>query len=304
MSWTRAAWIAGLFVVAVFFIWRVSCNCAIQPPPQTIQSASQGQAGPAALSAQNTVTAPATKSPAQYPGTEQVLESDIGALLCWADNEYPGDLPILTALFAAVIAWWSAYYFTGRVKRIDATLDFSKRFHELIQRQDALNRKYAEDQIKLEEERSRNPPDRFKLMAVESSLKCCEKESVAWWWQFFDLVLHEFDFWRRGLVREERFDEWMMWRWHDAHPKADMAPWTTGGIGYMDGWRIWRSHPAHGNRLIDLLDEIHKARNPKEVPAIVAKYRQRLRDDVARDNIKIEPGEYLELATNQRFTVN
>jgi hypothetical protein len=305
MLWKRVAWIAGGLVVVLFVMWRVSCNCAIQSPPQAIQTASQGQAAVAASGAQNPATAPAAKSPAQYPSTDQVLESDFGAFICWTASEYPGDLPVLVAFFAAVVGWFSANYFTARVKRIDATLEFNKRFHELIERQDALNRKYEEDKIRLEEEGNRNPRDPLKLKAAKNSLKCSEKEGVAWWWEFFDLLLHEFDFWHQNLVTRVRFLEWMVWRWADSHPKDGTPLWTTCGIGYIEGWELWRTHPAHGSRLIGLLEEIHAARHPRNVPQIVAKYRRRswIDDDVKKENIRLEPGRYRDLAGKTTFVV-
>ncbi len=228
-------------------MWRVSCNCAIQSPPQAIQTASQGQAAVAASGAQNPATAPAAKSPAQYPSTDQVLELDFGAFICWTASEYPGDLPVLVAFFAAVVGWFSANYFTARVKRIDATLEFNKRFHELIERQDALNRKYEEDKIRLEEEGNRNPRDPLKLKAAKNSLKCSEKEGVAWWWEFFDLLLHEFDFWHQNLVTRVRFLEWMVWRWADSASKRrhaaldDLRHRLYRGLGTLaDTSRSWQ----------------------------------------------------------------
>jgi hypothetical protein len=153
---------------------------------------------------------------------------------------WPDDASIIGAMIAGLAAWLIAHVYTKRLKRIEATLEFSRRFHELIQQQCVLNRKCAEDR------RSNN------------SLPVIEKqEADAWWWRFFDLLLYEFYFWQRGLIRNERFIEWMVWRWHDDHPKPG-EEWKTCGVDYKDGWANWRLHPAHGSRLITLLDEIHR----------------------------------------------
>jgi hypothetical protein len=153
---------------------------------------------------------------------------------------WPDDASIIGATVAGLAAWLIAHFYTKRLKRVEATLEFSRRFHELIQRQCVLNRKFAEDR------RSRN------------SLPEIDKQDAdAWWWSFFDLLLYEFYFWQQGLIRNERFLEWMVWRWHDAHPKPGKA-WETCGVGYKQGWEDWQVHPAHGSRLIALLDEIHR----------------------------------------------
>jgi hypothetical protein len=132
-----------------------------------------------------------------------------------------------------------------------------------------------------------------------------EQDAVAWWWRFFDLLLYEFDFWQRGNIREERFLEWMLWRWYDSHPKKGEQTWATCGVGYMQGWERWKKHPAHGNRLRGLLDDIHAADHPKKVPGIVNHYRRAsdIKHDVEERYIYREAGEYLELATGRTIAV-
>jgi hypothetical protein len=184
----------------------------------------------------------AQKASAQVPQPapqQQMQATSAPPPPCISPLIWPGAAPILGAIVAGFAAWLIAHYYTKRLKRIESTLEFSKRFHELIQQQLALNRKQAEDK---REEKS--------LPAIE------EKEAYAWWWQFFDLLLYEFDFWRRGLVRDQRFMEWIVWRWHDAYPKQG-SEWTTCGVSYMQGWKRWRDHPAHSSDLIKLIDQIH-----------------------------------------------
>jgi hypothetical protein len=152
---------------------------------------------------------------------------------------WPGDAPIFGALVAGIFAFVIAEIYTKRLKQIEATLEFSKRFHELIQQQRVINRRYKEDRTKT---------------GYISDID--QEDAKAWWWRVFDLMLYEYDFYQKGMVRKKRFEEWMVWRWHDYHPEPGRE-WSTCGIDYKKGFEIWKDHPAHGSRLIDLLEEIH-----------------------------------------------
>lgn len=153
---------------------------------------------------------------------------------------WPGDAPIFGAIIAGVAAWAIANFYTKRLKRIEATLEFSKRFHELIQQQRSLNRRYEHERVK---------------PGYDS--KADQDDADAWWWQVFDLLLYEYDFYQSRLVGMGRFEEWMVWRWHDFHPEPGKE-WTTCGVNYTEAWARWKQHPAHGSRLITLVDEIHR----------------------------------------------
>ena len=148
----------------------------------------------------------------------------------------------------------------GKLKRIEATLEFSKRFHDLIQEQRALNKEYDKKQEK------DNPSDKA--------------DALVWWWRFFDLQLYEFDFYQSGYLREGRFIEWMTWRWYD-HNAPGAKPLVVCGMDYKAGWEAWKSQPAHahahahehehGNRLVAFLDDIHRADDPSQIASIVKK---------------------------------
>ena len=250
--------------------------------------------------------------PVQYKDTGVILWSGLTTIVSWLALLWPSDVPIMTAAVAAGVAWVIANQFTGRIKRIEATLEFSRQFHELIQLQRVLNRTYDEALAKAEKtlaERAEVEKDRNVIKRI------AKEDAKAWWWQFFDLLLYEFDFWQQGYVREERFMEWMIWRWHDSHPRTDQGEprWATCGMNYMEGWNAWQSHPAHGNRLLELLKAIHTKDHPKQVPEIVDQYRgitapgdyrgpKGLSDDVKKDKIKVEDGAYIELATGKTFS--
>jgi hypothetical protein len=216
----RAERIGGWVALGLFAIWLMAGgwqrDAAAQGPPPPQQTQVLGRA-PAQTVNQGSSTTPQS----------------------W----WPADAPIIGgwggALLAGLFAIFIAQRYTKQLKQIEATLEFSKRFHELIQQQCVLNRKYMEDQ-------------RDGKSLPESE----EKDGQAWWWRFFDLLLYEYDFYQQGLVRKVRFEEWMIWRWYDSHRESGQE-WRTCGIDYLSGWKNWKIHPAHGPRLIELLDQIH-----------------------------------------------
>jgi hypothetical protein len=179
-----------------------------------------------------------------------------------------GVAPILAAIIAGSIAWSIAEFYTKRLKQIEATLEFSKRFHELIQQQRTLNRRYVEARL---------------AGAVADAIdEMDEEDAHAWWWRFFDLLMYEYDFYQKGMVRKARFEEWMIFRWHDYHPDPGRE-WQTCGVGYRDGWEYWKDHPAHGTRLIGLLEEIHDL---PDHPGMTREDRNRVIADDVRNKVK------------------
>lgn len=181
---------------------------------------------------------------------------------------WPGDASIIAAILAGLGAWLIAHFYTKRLKRVEVTLEFSRRFHELIQQRCVLNRKCAEDQ------------------QSGISLPEIDKQNAdAWWSSFFEQLQYEIYLWQGGFIRDERFIEWMVWSWHDANPKLGkefegFKELKTCGVNYMHGWKNWRNQPAHDSGLIELLDEIHgiadekdEQKLKKKVQAIVERHR-------------------------------
>lgn len=108
------------------------------------------------------------------------------------NNPSPIIANLLSASISACVLFIIAAHYTTRFKRIDSTLEFSKRFQELLKDQRLLNAAY----------------DRDRLASPALPQTCIEKEdAIAWWWRFFDLLLYEFDFFHQKLVREDRFVE-------------------------------------------------------------------------------------------------
>lgn len=180
-------------------------------------------------------------------------------------NEYLG--PISAAIISAVVLLILAFYAHRKEKRqadrekdrkqIESTLEFSRRFGELLQLQSKLNKEYVAAQAN-----QQTPTNQPTLQEAD--------EARIWWWLFFDLLLYEYDFFKQGLIWDERFAEWIKWRWYDFRATGD-ARWMTCGVDYCAGWQSWKDKPAnHNNRLIAFLDKVHnRARDAAEVEQIV-----------------------------------
>ena len=233
-------WIA----FALFAILLIAGSCAQKTAAQVVQAAPQPQqlqvqpCAPAQALSQGSLTA----QQGWWPGIAPILGGIGGAFVA--------------GIFACVIA----QFYTKRLKQIESTLEFSKRFHELIQQQRVLNRKFEEDRLP-----NKNTPRTETAIestaAVQPTTPIEKEDAAAWWWCLFDLLLYEYDFYQKGMVRKARFEEWMVWRWHDYNP-APAKEWKTCGVTYRQSWDDWKNHPAHGSRLIALLDEIHRIPDP------------------------------------------
>ena len=141
--------------------------------------------------------------------------------------------------------------------QIESTLEFSRRFGELLQLQSKLNLVY---------ERARATDETRDMPATELETN----EARTWWWLFFDLLLYEYDFFKQDLVWSERFAEWIRWRWYDFKASGDDV-WQTCGMDYKKGWNNWKGKPANRkNRLVQFLDKVHEAPDIATVERIVA----------------------------------
>jgi hypothetical protein len=143
-----------------------------------------------------------------------------------------------------------------RREQIESTLEFSRRFGELLQLQSKLNQAY--DRARSTAHTQDDPPT-----ALETN------EARTWWWLFFDLLLYEYDFFKQDLVWSERFKEWIRWRWYDAKATGNDM-WKTCGMDYQTGWKNWKEKPANiKNRLVEFLESVHQAEDVAAVERIV-----------------------------------
>ncbi|MGA8494684.1 MAG: hypothetical protein WB764_04335 [Xanthobacteraceae bacterium] len=230
----RGELIGQFVMLALFVIWVIAGVSAQKVSAQVAQSAPQQQV--------------------------QVIPTP--SLPCVSPLLWPGAAPVIAAIIAGIAAWLVAHFYTKRLKRVEVTLEFSRRFHELIQQQCVLNRKRAEDR-----------------RSCNSLPEIDKQDADAWWWSFFEQLQYEFYFWQRRLIRDERFIEWMVWSWHNAHPKPG-EEFVTCGVDYKQGWKRWHNQPAHDSGLIKLLDAIHRIPDEKDeemvnkkVQAIVKRHR-------------------------------
>lgn len=164
---------------------------------------------------------------------------------------------LLSSMIGGLVLWWIASHYTLGLKKFESTLEFSKRFGELIQEQSDLNQAYMKARTV-----ENNPANDLET-----------DQARVWWWRFFDLVLYEYDFFKRGLVWVERLTRWMKWSWHHWHEVDDQGKsvWKTNGIDYREGWKSWKEHPANKNSgLRKFLDAVHKLDDPDKVEGIVS----------------------------------
>lgn len=166
----------------------------------------------------------------------------------------------VSGLITGSILLLIAVYYTKRFNRINATLEFRKRFHELLQQQQSLNTKFADAH---QDQEIPQPTERER------------GEAQAWWWRFFDLLLYEYEFARHGQVEKARFREWMRWRWYDFNGENGQF-WQTCGVTYAQGWHYWKGRQAvQGNPLINFLNDIHRA-NEADAKRLVKIYSRRM----------------------------
>jgi hypothetical protein len=177
---------------------------------------------------------------------------------------FPSLVTLLPAILGALagatvtstIVVYVAKRYTKRMRMIESTLEFSKRFGELINEQTELNNGFLE---------SRSSDQKASMLPSPRETN----DAKAWWWRFFDLMVYEYDFFMEGLLWDERFAEWMRWRWYEYNAKGAEL-WKTCGIDYLQGWNMWKTRSANSNnRLIPFFDHIHKLKSADEVETYV-----------------------------------
>jgi hypothetical protein len=145
---------------------------------------------------------------------------------------------LLGALITVAGAALIANRYTKRFKRVDATLEFSKRYHDLIAEGAKLNETYAK----------KNSPT-----AID------QEPGKEWWVRFFDLMQFEYHFYRHGLILPETFAQWMWWRHFDYTGERSHQKVVTG-IDYVSGWKHYQSLPAlKDNPHIQFMELVHGA---------------------------------------------
>ncbi len=161
-------------------------------------------------------------------------------------KEYPAFGGIIGSAISTIAVFLVAHVYTKSLKRNEATLEFNRRFHELLSERNKIDLEYVTGK-----NRKGLPGGYYRRLGF------------LWWNRFFDLMLFQFHFFQEGLVNEVRFAEWMNWRRHDFQlgrnePGSSASAFATCGVSYEHGWDYWKNTPAHaGNSFIAFLDAIH-----------------------------------------------
>ncbi len=171
------------------------------------------------------------------------------------NKEYQGLGPLWGAIFGAVITagvvGGVVHSRTTRHQEANALFEFAKRFHDLLDRAHALARDYT--------------PSPDGPSAIDRS------EAAAYYRKLFDLMLNEYNFFKKGLVSRASFDEWMTWRW-GAWRNLDGATVVVRGVPYQAAWREWSERPLmKDNPFVHFINSVHAAPDLKAVSRLVAR---------------------------------
>ena len=169
------------------------------------------------------------------------------------NKEYQGLGPLWGAILGAVITsavvGGVVHTRTTRHQEANALFEFAKRFHDLLDRAHVLARDY------MPSEGGPTPTDR--------------SEAGAYYRKLFDLMLNEYNFYRKGIVSHGSFYEWMTWRWGAWHG-IEGATIVVRGVPYEEAWRDWSGRPLmKDNPFVLFTNKIHAAPDLKTVARLV-----------------------------------
>jgi hypothetical protein len=171
--------------------------------------------------------------------------------------------PIWGALIAGLFALIVAEIYTKRIKQIEATLEFSKRYHELLKDQHELNEKHYFDK------------DGKRYADPQQITDAKITRAHVFFYQLFDLFLNEFEYFKKGLMDETRFSNWMRWRWTDYNDKRheNPIPFNIDAFGksYKEEWKFLVSdnRAVWPTDFFEFLSDVHGASSINEVERVV-----------------------------------
>ena len=144
---------------------------------------------------------------------------------------------VIAAVIGAVAALIVAYDVTKRIKRAEATLDFSHRYHELWVARNELN-------------------ERFRSEVLAEKIEPLKKEGMRHWHRFFDLMLFQFLYLKDGLLHAPVYSQWMVS--HGVRLKADDDLFQAGGVSYYEGWKKWKEgHGGGDEAFVSFSEKLH-----------------------------------------------
>jgi hypothetical protein len=157
---------------------------------------------------------------------------------------------IAGALITSAVVGGVVHSRTTRHQEANALFEFAKRFHDLLDRAHQLARDYT--------------PSEAGPSATDRS------EAGAYYRKLFDLMLNEYNFYRKGLVSRDSFYEWMTWRW-GAWNSVEGAVVVVRGVPYQEAWRDWSQRPLMKTHpFVQFTDQVHAAADLKAVARLVA----------------------------------
>jgi hypothetical protein len=151
---------------------------------------------------------------------------------------------LVGTLIATFVAWRVVHNYTRESKRVETTLALSRRYQELFSERHNLNKLY-----KAQREPTADTP---KWPVLD------DFDARNWYRQYFDLLLNEYRFYKRGIIDKADFVQWMRW----ARSSYNSDDFLTCGMTYKDGWEWWCNAPNRSDimrrePIADLLAAVH-----------------------------------------------
>jgi hypothetical protein len=202
------------------------------------------------------------------------------ARMSWLLNEFylvvKNPAPILSGIISGLFTLGAAWFITSRfnrsIKQAEFVLGFTQRYHAILGEKHKLNQAFI----------SRRHGNRI----VDSELLELERnDAIEIYRELFSLLFDEYFAFRRHLLDEKVFCEWMKWRrddWNEAVHK-----FRVGDMQYKTGWKLCKEvGPIKEHPFAQFIDNVHGCSNYKAVqrevwfhgPCLLARIRKKFRD--------------------------
>jgi len=147
----------------------------------------------------------------------------------------------LGAGISAGVTVFVVHSYNKSTKSVEATLALSNRFQELFAERHRLNKIY-----------------RTQDNWTKKRDKLDEADARDWYRQYFDLLLNEYRFYKRGLIDRKDFVQWMRWE----RKAFNNETHTVCGMTCAEGWQWWSSADSRKEVMshepvVKLLERIH-----------------------------------------------
>ena len=174
---------------------------------------------------------------------------------------FPTDIrgPLLSALIISgtniTVVGVFSQKFARKTKKVDATLEFNKRYHEMMADRNSINLKW------LSRDGTSTLTDQYYKELANS-----------WWNRFFEFMNFQLHFFQDGYVDPVRFAEWMNWR-RDAFARPETM--EVCEIGYRRAWESWSAHEVvRDDEFVRFLNAVHSA-DRRSISRLVGSWKRR-----------------------------